>query len=386
MSEKTDNYIKNLSQRASDDKLENQIMTLKKFIVIDNILNSIPIIFLILNEYRQVVYMNKAALEFAEIEDISEITGKRPGEVFHCIRAKEGKGGCGTSKVCPYCGCLNVILKSQEGNPAINDCRLVTEFNKSHILRIWSHPLKINNDQFYSVSIKDIGHEKRRRILERIFFHDLLNIINGLTLSLDLLKYSKNIDENKKYIKNLYYFANILTEQILSQQLLNDAEQNNLTLNYITLHSIDFLKNIINHYEDELKSKNIKILIDPNSESIDFITDKTILSRIIDNMIKNALEAVVRDSIIKIGCIVGENKLKFWVNNQGYIPQKVQFQIFQRTFSTKGPNRGLGTYSMKLLSSYLNGNVNFTTSEENGTTFEISVPLNPKSSESIKNL
>jgi Signal transduction histidine kinase regulating citrate/malate metabolism len=52
------------------------------------------------------------------------------------------------------------------------------------------------------------------------------------------------------------------------------------------------------------------------------------------------------------------------------MPREVQLQLFQRSFSTKGSNRGLGTYSMKLLTErYLHGSIAFTVSEEEGTTF-----------------
>jgi sensor histidine kinase regulating citrate/malate metabolism len=50
--------------------------------------------------------------------------------------------------------------------------------------------------------------------------------------------------------------------------------------------------------------------------------------------------------------------------------------MFQRSFSTKGSDRGLGTYSMKLLGErYLHGEVEFTTSQEEGTTFRLILPL-----------
>ncbi len=50
--------------------------------------------------------------------------------------------------------------------------------------------------------------------------------------------------------------------------------------------------------------------------------------------------------------------------------------MFQRSFTTKGEGRGLGTYSMKLLSErYLNGRVEFTSSPEHGTTFTAVYPV-----------
>jgi len=56
---------------------------------------------------------------------------------------------------------------------------------------------------------------------------------------------------------------------------------------------------------------------------------------------------------------------------------KPQLQIFRRSFSTKGIDRGMGTYSMKLLTEYLQGEVSFTSSEENGTLFVARYPLKP---------
>jgi len=49
--------------------------------------------------------------------------------------------------------------------------------------------------------------------------------------------------------------------------------------------------------------------------------------------------------------------------------------VFQRSFSTKGKGRGLGTYSIKLLTErYLKGTASFTSTETDGTTFQISLP------------
>ena len=65
----------------------------------------------------------------------------------------------------------------------------------------------------------------------------------------------------------------------------------------------------------------------------------------------------------------------FSVHNQNAMPRNVQVQLFQRSFSTKeGNGRGLGTYSVKLLTEqYLHGEVAFTSSEDNGTTFTITL-------------
>ncbi len=66
----------------------------------------------------------------------------------------------------------------------------------------------------------------------------------------------------------------------------------------------------------------------------------------------------------------------FAVKNSGYIPHDHQLQLFKRSFSTKGTGRGLGTYSIKLLTEkYLEGKVWFESSVEKGTAFFAWYPL-----------
>jgi sensor histidine kinase regulating citrate/malate metabolism len=59
------------------------------------------------------------------------------------------------------------------------------------------------------------------------------------------------------------------------------------------------------------------------------------------------------------------------------MPKEVQLQLFQRSFSTKGRGRGIGTYSIKLLTEkYLRGKVDFISNEGTGTTFNLYFPKN----------
>jgi len=53
----------------------------------------------------------------------------------------------------------------------------------------------------------------------------------------------------------------------------------------------------------------------------------------------------------------------------------VQLQVFNRSFSTKGTGRGLGTYSVKLLTERcLKGRVGFTSALGEGTVFQVTLP------------
>jgi signal transduction histidine kinase len=367
------------AERLSNEEVKHQIKIFKDNDVLNKFLSKIPAIFLVVNKYRQIVYMNKGALEFTGLEDVTEILGERPGEVFACIHSSEEEGGCGTSEACNYCGAVNAVLSSLKGNNAMLDCRLILGPDENSFdLRVWASPLSFMNELFSAVTIQDIKHEKRRAFLERIFFHDILNSITGLLGSVEiLLKHSKSINQ-EEYLKKLDGLAKNLIEEIQSQQILNAAENNALSLKVSTFNSIDFLKEMVDLYVSHGSAINRNIKIDENAEMVEITSDRALLRRILGNMLINALEATPMDETITLGCKVVNKYVQLWVHNPNFIPREVQLQIFQRSYSTKGPNRGLGTYSMKLLSSVLNGTIVFSTSEDKGTTFMACYPLKKK--------
>ena len=367
------------AERAPNEIINKQSKYFQSNEILNNFLSKIPAVFIIVNKQRQIIYMNEGALEFTGLEEVAPAVGQRPGELIGCIHSTEEEGGCGTSIACTYCGAVNTVLAAQKGKSAVEDCRLILGPDKeAYDLRIWASPLEINGENFTAITIQDIHHEKRRAILERIFFHDILNTISGLLGTIEILrKYGDQIDQNE-FLEKADLITKKLIEEIQSQRILVEAENKSLTLSLQSFNSIDFLNEMIVFYANDEIAKDKHIKIDKNSESIEITSDRTILRRIIANLIKNAYEATPRGSTITLGCNVFNDKIEFWVHNPEYIPQDVQMQIFQRSFSTKGSNRGIGTYSMKLLSSFLEGDVNFSSIKEKGTIFRATYPLNLK--------
>ena len=367
------------AERATKEELARQSSLFQKSDIMGKLLGKIPAVFIVVNKYRQIVYINNGALEFTGLEDVTSVIGVRPGELLGCIHATEEDGGCGTSESCTYCGAVNAVLEGQKGKSVVRDCQLlIGDDHRAFDLRVWASPLTINKEVFTVVTLQDIQHEKWRAFLERIFFHDILNTTTVLQLTLELLTEFKDSIDNKGLIKRANRITKELIEEILSQRLLIDAENNLYEITLNTFNSNDILDDIINIYAEHklIEEKNLKIA--PSSKSIDLYSDRTLLRRILVNMTKNALEATPKNGTVTIGCeTIGEN-IKYWVHNPGFIPRDIQLQIFNRSFSTKSQDRGLGTYSMKLLSSFLKGTVNFTTSEEDGTTFNAEYPIKQK--------
>ena len=167
-----------------------------------------------------------------------------------------------------------------------------------------------------------------------------------------------------------------LIDEIKAQRDLAAAENNEMKVTPAVIDSLSFIQEQCEIYRHLTLAENLTIQSIHNAARVTLISDATILGRVLGNMIKNAVEASLRNKTVTVGCNQRNGQVEFWVHNSTFIPRDVQLQMFQRSFSTKGSDRGLGTYSMKLLGErYLHGKVDFTTSQEEGTIFRLILPL-----------
>jgi len=334
--------------------------------------DSISQMLVVLNKNRQIIYANKNFTNTLGFFQPTAYIGKRPGEAVNCAHAYQSKGGCGTTEFCRKCGAANAILESQQGIQSVKECRILTRNNDALDFKITATPVTIQIEEFTVFEINDISHEKRRQILERLFFHDFLNSSCGIAGLSDLIGFVNDHKEMEEIAGMIQTSAKNLISDIQSQRQISAAERGDLELNYVESNSFKLLKEIAELYSKHEVTGDKCISIEKESENFQFETDVLLLRRIIGNMTKNALEASLPGSIISLKAQKKDGNIIFTVHNPGYIDQDTQLQLFNRSFTTKGSGRGLGTYSMKLFGEkYLNGKVWFETSKENGTTFLI---------------
>jgi signal transduction histidine kinase len=180
-------------------------------------------------------------------------------------------------------------------------------------------------------------------------------------------------DEAKE---SLLEAARTLVSEIRSQRELLAAENNELSVRPSAIHSRLFLDAVASTYRNTPLGRERKIILAPGLCETAFYGDEQLLGRVIGNLVKNALEASPEGGTVTLGCAVKGKEISFWCNNAGVIPRETQLQIFHRSFSTKEPGRGIGTYSVKLLTErYLKGRVAFASCAGEGTTFTVTYPL-----------
>jgi len=366
------------ADRATAADLAEDIRTVKDLVLVIELTKILPDAFVILNLYRQIVYCNPILIDLLDLSGPEAIYGMRPGEALNCIHAATSEGGCGTTSFCKYCGAVNAILSSQEapGQPAQKECRLtVGEENQSFDFKIRASTLALLDRHFTLMVVQDIGAEKRRRILERLFFHDILNTAGGIQGLIELMQEATQ-EELGEFLSLAEASTKTLVDEINAQRDLLAAEQGELVIDECQINSKTQLQKIKDIYQAHPIARSRTIRIHGDAVATEFICDPGLLTRIIGNMVKNALEAEPTGATITLGADLKGKSLEFWVDNPAPMPEEVRMQIFQRSFSTKGPRRGLGTYSLKLFGeNYLGGTVGFTSTRDEGTRFFIRLPL-----------
>lgn len=368
------------AERAELSKILYDLGLFQSFENVNELVNALPYIAAVLNKERQIVYGNNALLEAMGFSRIEQIVGLRPGELLHCVNSAKNEGGCGTSENCRYCGAVNAILDCMKSDEKVtSECRINAILDGKEVaydFSVTASPFSYKEEKYVVLSFHDISDEKRLLVLERIFFHDIMNTAGGIRGFLDFVTTSTDPAEMMEFLVIANKLSENLVDEIMAQRQLLAAERGELKTDLKSIEAGSLLEDVKNHLEHHFVGQKKQIIITKN-ETITFISDPVLLKRVLINLLKNALEASREGQIVRMGYnLDSADTIRFWIHNQTFIHRKIQLQIFQRSFSTKDQSRGLGTYSIKLLSEqYLKGKVDFTSDPEAGTQFNVYLSL-----------
>lgn len=347
--------------------------------LINGLLEFFPGLALILNAKRQILAVNSKALTHLRLDAAEGLVGQRLGEAIHCVHADTQPGGCGNSPHCPYCGAFQTIHHALVTSEITEGEALLTMRATGQAQRLIAHDLGITAQVVQDdslgvifVSLVDRGSEHRRRVLEKVFFHDIMNTVSGIRGLTEILAQAPGPrpTEEREILTVLGQATDQLVEEIRGQQILLRAEEGNLILNLEVASSRAILEGVRSFYAKTLLAKGRGLEVVAGSDC-SFQTDPGLLRRILGNMVKNALEASGPAEVTSLAAEPTPAGVIFRVHNAAVMAPEVQARLFTRSFSTKAPQgRGLGTYSMKLLGEgYLGGRVSFESTVDTGTTF-----------------
>ncbi|MFH2116388.1 MAG: HAMP domain-containing sensor histidine kinase [Spirochaetota bacterium] len=337
-------------------------------------LGPLPLAVYILNEQRQIVWLNKKAMEAVQGD---QAIGLRPGEALGCANSRTMPGGCGTSALCAFCGNPSAIARAIGGVAGADECVIKRhdDLNLDPLdLLVWTTPLDVAGHCFILMSTFDISSRKRHEVLERLFYHDLGNTIAGIQAMLDILQHPKD-DSGTDYLSLLKSAADQLADEIASQRTFRAIEGGSLESEAHWTDLDEIVHQTIDLFRYPLFGRGIIIEKAAETDWPTIRVDAVLLRRILVNMVKNAVEASSYGDVIRMGFRDGDEGLSMWVWNPAVMGDETRQRIFERSYSTKGRGRGLGTYGMKLIAErYLGGRVRFESTPGEGTRFELLLP------------
>lgn len=364
-------------ERASADELRRESVLVRSALLVQSLIDSMPVGVAILNDKRQVVAANLPLLEMVQGR-LEDMVGRRLGEVFGCCNWKKGPDGCGTAPSCRDCGILQACKFSQLEGQAIRECDLALEHPIKGApleLRAKATSASIQGESFIICALEDISSQKRLSELSAIFFHDVLNMVGGIQGHLGLLGDRQAAGEAREDFQLVQWLSDQLVDELVAQRDLMLAESGDLEVQPQVVRTSALVEDLRRVYTHHASGAGRCVQTGEVWEGT-IITDVRLLGRVLGNMLRNALEATPPGGTVTVCCTVENDHVAFRVHNPDVIPEQLQGQLFKRPISTKRRGRqGVGARSMKLLGEhYLGGEVSFVSRPPVGTTFTLRVP------------
>jgi PAS domain-containing protein len=356
--------------RQSDEEISREADSIIHSPVFSLMIEDIPNMIIIMNSRRQIIYSNRKFNELVN-QSRNDTLSRRPGECLMCVHAASNEYGCGSTEFCRVCGLAKSIKRSEKGSRSTGECNITLDHGDTLTFRVHTIPFDHQGNRYVFAYMEDISDYKTRQMLENIFLHDINNSVTALNGLNEMIN-----DLPQKEVKSIINDLSLrLTDEIHSYRVVTEAENHSLSISVSEVDIDELLESVVRSLLSIRSLRNRKINLKKSGCTI--FTDETLLRRVMINTIKNALEASSDEEEIRIFARNGGEPgfYQISVKSIPLIPRHVQMQLFQRAFSTKGPGRGWGTYSIRLLTErYLGGKVEFVSNQQRRTVFTISIP------------
>lgn len=228
-----------------------------------------------------------------------------------------------------------------------------------------------------------------KNLFMSIIGHDLKNPLNGITITLELLKnYNNKISEDKKlyYINNLYNTTNSLLELLNNLLAWSSSESKMLKLQVEYSNLSQQFDSVLVIMQNLIENKKITIQNQINKEIFAYF-DLNTINTVLRNLISNALKFTKINGTITLSTLKLNNDfIQVSIKDNGIgIPENKIEKLFssENRFTTEGTNNesgtGLGLIICKDFIEKNGGKLGVKSIVNEGSEFYFSLPLNKNS-------
>jgi len=243
--------------------------------------------------------------------------------------------------------------------------------------------LKNKQLQIQNKKLKKINEEKSNLI--GVVSHDLKSPFNRIFALLNLLKLTnKDVsDEQKEYLSKMHQVIKDGLALIRNLLDIRAIEDEGIKMVIEDIDIIRLIKEILKAHKPLADIKQIRLKFTQGIEELIVTSDKLYLSRIIENLLSNALKFSERNTVVET---------KISISEQGFVLLELidqgpgisaedreklfgKFQILSARPTDGESSTGLGLSIVKTLVEKLNGKVYCESELEKGTKFIVSIPV-----------
>lgn len=256
----------------------------------------------------------------------------------------------------------NQKLKLQPGNQEING--LILAYNNM-----------VDTLEESAQKLAQSEREHAWREMAKQVAHEIKNPLTPMRLTIQSFQRKFDIND-PKISQKIHDFSETLIQQIDTMSTVASAFSNfaNMpTQQNEQLNLVQVCKTAIEIFnEDYVDFKT-------SENEIYTLFDRTQLTRIVTNLVKNAIQSIPENQEIKsvvVEILKEDTNFVLKISDNGIgISTENQAYIFEPKFTTKNSGMGLGLAIIKKIIENYNGSITFKSEEEKGTLFTVKLPI-----------
>lgn len=238
----------------------------------------------------------------------------------------------------------------------------------------------------YAKHLEDLVEEKSRQLkdAERLSAigqtagmvgHDIRNPLQSILTATYLVKDDLAVLPESEQKNSLLQSVQEIEEQAAYiDKIIVDLQDYARTLRPY-LEEINLEPTINNMLSNFKVPQNIEVKTKFDDEAKKLVTDSGCITRILNNLISNAIQAMPNGGKLTISSTKQMKDTIITVEDTGIgIPNDIKSKVFQPLFTTKSKGQGFGLAVVKRFAEALGGTITFESQQDKGTSFTLRLP------------
>ena len=229
--------------------------------------------------------------------------------------------------------------------------------------------------------------EQARDAMVHMVVHDLRNPLQSVLGFAELLSITVGDEpiDRKELAQNLQTICNSANEMSSLIKSILDAskmEAGEMPVSLTSINALELVEGICKQFDLQAESKGVLLSFEAESDNIMARADGELLSRVLQNLLTNALKYSAGSKIVSISVKRDGNNALFCVANDGpRIPDRYREKIFEKYFQVEiGDKRkmygvGLGLTFCKMAVEAQGGKIWVENEGEKGTCFKVALKM-----------